>query len=153
MQRGIALIGQSDSSPLRQALACGGGAITERSKVRRDLPLSAHILIENSIYNPADRTINRTSIYESLVISRAVSYIETVSPVSIPLRINPVQSEGDNCINICPQGSFRPGGVNFAAGYVFYIIGKGYLYVGSRGCGSAQMDRNGVWDNYLAQDT
>ena len=68
-----------------------------------------------------------------------------------PFRIHPVQCESNDSINIGCQGGFGPGGVDFAAGYIFYIIGKGYLYIGSSRVRAAEMDGDGIGDDNLTQ--
>ena len=47
---------------------------------------------------------------------------EIVSTGSVPFCVNPVQGEGQNSQNVGVNGCFRPGGVDFAGGYIFDIV-------------------------------
>ena len=71
--------------------------------------------------------------------------------VSPPFRIDPVQRERNNGVNVSSQRGFRPGRIDFAAGYIFYIIRKRNLDIGSGCAWRAEMDSNRIGNNHLPQ--
>lgn len=86
LQGCVALVSQSDRTPLGHALAGNGGSVAEGSEVGSELPLAAHIFIENIVHDPADRSIYRAAVYKILVIGGAVGNIKNVALV--PVRWN-----------------------------------------------------------------
>ncbi len=77
---------QSNRAPLGHALAGNGGPIAEGSEIGGELPLAAHVFVENIVYDPADGSVNGTSIDEILVVGGAVGNIKTIALV--PVRRN-----------------------------------------------------------------
>ena len=71
--------------------------------------------------------------------------------VSPPFRVDPVQRERNNGVNISSQSGFRPGRIDFAAGYIFYIIRKRNLDIGSGCAWRAEVDGNRIGNNHLPQ--
>ncbi len=116
------------------------------------MSLPPHIFIEYVIYNPADGIIDGTSLYEILIVGGAVGNIKVVTTASVPFGINSVECKRDNCVNICSEGRFRPGGIDLAARHIFYIFRKRYLNVRRIRTGRPQMYCNRVRDYDLAQD-
>ena len=116
------------------------------------MSLPPYILVENSVHNSADRVINWASLHEILVVSCAVGNVEIVTSASIPFGIDSVQCKRNNRVNICGEGRFRPGGIDFATRHIFYIFRKRYLNVRRIRTGRPQMYRNRVWDYDLAQN-
>ena len=86
LQRCVPPVCQSNRAPLGHALAGNGGSIAEGSEIRGELPLAAHVFVENIVYNPADGFVNGTSIDEILVVGCAVGNIKTIALV--PVRRN-----------------------------------------------------------------
>ena len=117
------------------ALTIDSASVAEGREIRRLLPLPADILVENLVHNSADGLINRPALNIILVIGSAVGNVIVITPAFIPFRVDPIQCKSDDGIDIGRQSSGRPCRVDLAAGYVFHIVRKGDLHVGSVGAG------------------
>ncbi|MPM48982.1 hypothetical protein SDC9_95709 [bioreactor metagenome] len=69
-------------------------------------------------------------IGKRLIVGGGVGDCKVKALVSIPLRIDPVEGEGDDRQNVCRDCFPGPGGINFAAGHVFDVVCKEYRDVG-----------------------
>ena len=74
-----------------------------------------------------------------------------ISPVSVKFRIYPVQGKGHNGEDVGANGIFRPGGIDFAGGYIFDIVPVTDIIIfGSGVSGRTVMDHNIFGDDHTA---
>ena len=139
----VALQRQILAAPLAETLAGDGGAVAEFGSQGLYKAGPAEVVVEQFIHDPGDVVKEAAAVDEKLVIGGGIGDIEIIAPAAVEFRINSVQGKGNDGENIGPEGTFLPGGVDFAGGYVFDVVSKGYRHIGRRSRGGAQMDGDG----------
>ena len=118
----ISLLGQILTAPLAQALAGDGGAVAEFGGQRLYKSGPTEVIVEQFIHKPGNIVKIASAIDEILVIGGGTGDVEIIAPAAVEFGVYPVQRKGNNGQDICPEGAFVPGGVDFAGGNVLYIV-------------------------------
>ena len=140
---GIALLCQSNRSPLRQPLTSDRRSVAECCKQRFYCSLPANIGVQLFIHQPIDIFKYFPSIDVFLVILCRIRNIKWIATGTVPLRINAVQRKCKNRIDICPQSSLWPCWIDFTGSNIFDVICKWHFYIHCICIRSAQMYSNG----------
>ena len=94
---------------------------------------SGKIILKQFIYNAVNAGKDIPAIDPFVIIGSGGSNRKVITFVPVPFRINPVQSKRHDSQNICPDGVVGPGGIDFAAGYIFDVIFVAYIIIACSG--------------------
>ena len=97
----IALLGQILAAPLAETLTGHGGAVAEFCRQRLHKAGPTQIAGVQLIRQPGDVFKIAAPLDKELVICCGIGNIEIISPASVELRVDPVQSEGNDGEYIC----------------------------------------------------
>ena len=136
----VALLGKLLAAPLAQPLTGDGGAVAIFGSQRLHEAGAANVAVEQLVNQPGDIGKKASPVDKGLVIGSIVGDVKVIAPAAVKLGVYPVQGEGHNGENICPQRTFVPGGVYFAGSHIFNVIGKFHRYIFCRRIGRTQMD-------------
>ena len=147
LQRRVALIGEGDASPLRQAVAKGGVAVAELRIERLDPAGADDIVVKDLIRYAADVVVDLAAVDVVLVDGGIVGDVKIIAAAAVELRVDAVERKGDLRQNIGADGALRPGGIDLVGRDVFDVFGKRHRHIGRRRVGSAQMHGDRLRDN------
>ena len=82
------------------------------------------IYVENFIHQPADVIKDIPSLHEGLVVGRGVGDLKIIAPAWIPFGKHPVENKSHLGMDVGPESSLGPSGIDLTAGYIFDIVNK-----------------------------
>ena len=146
----VALLRQLLAAPLAQALTGHGGAVAVFCSQGLHEARPAQIVVEHFLRQTGDVCEIASAVNKILVIGRIVGDVKIISPAAVKLGVNPVQGEGNNGQDVCPEGTFIPGGIDLTGSHILDIVyeinGHIWRVVPRR----SQMNRyvlRYIWDN------
>ena len=118
----VAFIRKVPRAPLTEPSAGGSFSVAIGSKYGLTYARLGNIIRKDVVHDPTDVLENVSPVHPFLVVSRRRGDGKVISLGSIPFRIDAIERKGLNCQHVRKNGSLRPGGVDFVAGHVFYVI-------------------------------
>ena len=120
---GVSLIAERFASPLAHPVRTGHPpAVTVLGQNRLFHTGPCQILVKDFIYDPRNAVENIPPVNPFMVIGGGRSDGKIIAFVAVPFCIHTVQCERHDGENICGNGAFRPGGIDFAGCHILYVV-------------------------------
>lgn len=149
---GVTLVSQVLGTPLAQTVARDPVPVAVRGKYGLAHAGAGQVVGKDGVHQVIDVFKDVPAVYPLLVIGRGGGNGKVVALVAVPLGVHPVQGEGLYCQDVCVDGAFRPGGIDFAGSYVLDVVPVAHPVIRRGGIARhAVVDDDVFWDDDAAQ--